>query len=171
MCSRIATGRALNHWTLLMRHVARMGQGADQRPPEYDQVMSVMEHLQFQLSVACHLRWLLMAVLAVALVWLYPEHSVIMLQRLWMLAAALLYLWLLGVLLGTLFGAPMTRLRCPRCACKFDLRPWVTSCPGCNVSFVERVQRDWPRASTARASWLTGSRSLHSGEKGEVRSF
>lgn len=140
-----------------------MGQRADERPPAYDQVMSVMEHLQIQLGVACCLRWLLMAVLAAALVWSYPEHSVSMLQRLWMFAAFLLYLWLLGALLAALLGVPMARLRCPRCTGKFALKQGATSCPKCNVSFDARVQRDWPWASATRSPWLTGARALRMG--------
>lgn len=123
-----------------------------------------MEHLQLQMGIACHLRWLLMVVLAAALVWMYPEHAVSMFQRLWMFAAVLLYLWLLGALLGTLLGAPMARPRCPRCAGKLALRPGVTSCPSCNVSFDAMVQRDWPCTSTTRSPWLTRSLSLRMGQ-------
>jgi hypothetical protein len=143
-----------------------MGQGADECPPEYDRLMSVKEHLELQLGVACHLRWILMAVFAAVLVWLYPEHSLSMLKRLWMFAAVLLYLWLLGALVGTLLGAPMARPRCPRCASKLTLGPSVTSCPSCNVSFDAKIQRDWPYTSPSRSTWLTRSLSLRVGHLG-----
>jgi hypothetical protein len=125
--------------------------------------MSVREHLQLQLGVACHLRWLLMAIFAAVLVWFYPEHSVSMFKRLWMFAAVLLYLWLLGAVAGTLLGAPMAR--CPRCASKLTLRPGVTSCPSCYVSFDARIQRDWSYTPT-RSTWLARSLSLHIGHLG-----
>jgi hypothetical protein len=128
--------------------------------------MSVREHLQFQLDVACHLRWLLMFVLAAALVWAYPEHSLSVFKRLWMFAAILLYLWLLGALVGTLLGAPMARPRCPRCASRLTFGPRVTSCPSCNVSFDARVRRDWPHTSTSRSLWLTRSLNLRVGPPG-----
>ncbi len=125
--------------------------------------MSVREHLELQLGVACHLRWLLMAIFAAVLVWLYPEHSVSMFKRLWMFAAVLFYLWLLGAVAGTLLGAPMAR--CPRCASKLTLRPGVTSCPSCYVSFDARIQRDWSYTPT-RSTWLARSLSLHMGHLG-----
>jgi hypothetical protein len=128
--------------------------------------MNVREHLELQLGVACHLRWLLMGVMAAVLVWLYPEHSVSLFKRLWMFAAVLLYLWLLGALLGTLLGAPMARPRCPRCASKLALRPRLTSCPSCKVSFDAEVQRDWPFTSTTRSTRLTRSLSARVGHMG-----
>jgi hypothetical protein len=140
-----------------------MGQEAAPCRGEYDRAMSVREHLQLQLGVACHLRWLLMAIFAAVLVWLYPEHSVSMFKRLWMFAAVLLYLWLLGAVAGTLLGAPM--VRCPRCASKLTLRPGVTSCPSCYVSFDARIQRDWSYTPT-RSTWLARSLSLHMGHLG-----
>jgi hypothetical protein len=140
-----------------------MGQEAAPCRGEYDRAMSVREHLQLQLGVACHLRWLLMAIFAAVLVWFYPEHSVSMFKRLWMFAAVLLYLWLLGAVAGTLLGAPMAR--CPRCASKLTLRPGVTSCPSCYVSFDARIQRDWSYTPT-RSTWLARSLSLHIGHLG-----
>jgi hypothetical protein len=128
--------------------------------------MSVREHLELQLGVACHLRWLLMGVFAAVLVWLYPEHSVSVFKRLWMFAAVLLYLWLLGALAGTLLGAPMARPRCPRCAGKLTLRPGVTSCPSCHVSFDAKIQRDWSYTAAARSTWLARSLSLRMGHLG-----
>jgi hypothetical protein len=115
--------------------------------------MSVREHLQRQLGVACSLRWFLMAVLAAVLVWLYPEHSLSVFKRLWMFGAFVLYFWLLGAVLGTLLGVPMAHPRCPGCASKLTLGPEVTSCPNCNVSFDAKVQRGWPHTSP----WLTRS--------------
>jgi hypothetical protein len=109
--------------------------------------MRVMEHLQLQLGAARRLRWLLMIVLAAALVRLYPEHSVSMFKRLWMFGAFLLYFWFLGVAVGTLLGIPLVRPRCPRCASKLTLGPRVTACPNCNVGFDATVQRGWPHAS------------------------
>jgi len=140
-----------------------MGQEAAPCRGEYDRAMSVREHLQLQLGVACHLRWLLMAIFAAVLVWFYPEHSVSMFKRFWMFAAVLLYLWLLGAVAGTLLGAPMAR--CPRCASKLTLRPGVTSCPSCYVSFDARIQRDWSYTPT-RSTWLARSLSLHIGHLG-----
>jgi hypothetical protein len=128
--------------------------------------MSVREHLELQLGVACHLRWLLMAIFAAVLVWLYPEHSVSLFKRLWMFAAVLLYLWLLGALAGTLLGAPMARPRCPRCASKLILRPGVTSCPSCHVSFDAKIQRDWSYTAPIRSTWLARSLSLRMGHLG-----
>jgi len=128
--------------------------------------MSVREHLELQLGVACHLRWLLMGVFAAVLVWLYPEHSVSVFKRLWMFAAVLLYLWLLGALAGTLLGAPMARPRCPRCAGKLTLRPGLTSCPSCHVSFDAKLQRDWSYAATTRSAWLARSLSVRMGHLG-----
>ena len=132
---------------------------------QYAEAMSVREHLQRQLDVACRVRWFLMIVLAAVLVWLYPEHSVSMFKRLWMFAAVLLYLWLLAALAGTLLGAPMARPRCPRCASKLTLRPGVTFCPSCYVSFDARIQRDWSYTPT-RSTWLARSLSLHIGHLG-----
>ena len=140
-----------------------MGQEAAPCRGEYARAMSVREHLELQLGVACHLRWLLMVIFAGVLVWLYPEHSVSMFKRLWMFAAVLFYLWLLGAVAGTLLGAPMAR--CPRCASKLTLRPGVTSCPSCYVSFDARIQRDWSYTPT-RSTWLARSLSLHIGHLG-----
>ena len=142
-----------------------MGQEAAQCRGAYDRAMSVREHLELQLGIERHLRWLLMAIFAAVLVWLYPEHSVSMFKRLWMFAAVLLYLWLLGALAGALLGAPMARPRCPRCASKLTLRPGVTFCPSCYVSFDARIQRDWSYTPT-RSTWLARSLSLHIGHLG-----
>jgi hypothetical protein len=109
--------------------------------------MSVRENLQLQLGVASQLRWFLIIALAAALIFFYPEHSATAFQHLWDFAAFLLYLWLLGTLLGTLLGAPMARPKCPRCATKFALRPGVTSCPSCALSFDATVQRNWRHTS------------------------
>jgi hypothetical protein len=128
--------------------------------------MSVREHLELQLGVACHLRWLLMGVFAAVLVWLYPEHAVSLFKRLWMFAAVLLYLWLLGALAGTLLGAPMARPRCPRCASKLTLRPGVTACSNCRVGFDAKIQRDWSYTTTARSTWLARSLSMRMGHLG-----
>jgi hypothetical protein len=133
-----------------------MGQGADEPPREYDRAMSVREHLQLQLDVARRLRWLLLIVLATALVCLYPEHSVSMFKRLWMFGAFLLYFWFLEAVVGTLLGVPMAHPRCPRCASKLTLGPMVTSCPNCRVSFDATVQRGWHHTFP----WLTRSLSL-----------
>jgi hypothetical protein len=133
-----------------------MGQGADECPREYDRPMSVREHLQLQLDVARRLRWLLLIVLAAALVCLYPDHSLNMFKRLWMFGAFMLYFWFLGVVVGTLLGVPMARPRCPRCASKLTLGPMVTACPNCRLSFDARVQRAWLHTSP----WLTRSLSL-----------
>jgi hypothetical protein len=143
-----------------------MGQEAAECRGEYDPAMSVREHLELQLGVACHLRWLLMAIFAAVLVWLYPEHSVSMFKRLWMFAAVLLYIWLLAALAGTLLGAPMARPRCPRCASKVTLRPGVTSCPSCHVSFDAKIQRDWSYTAPSRSTWLARSLSLRMGHLG-----
>lgn len=126
--------------------------------------MTVREHVQLQLGVASHVRWLVIAVLAAVLVWLYPEHSVSLFKRLWMFGAFLLYFWFLGAVLGTLLGVPMARPRCPRCAGKLTLGPTVTSCPNCNVSFDAMVQRGWPHTSATRSRWLVRSLSLRMGQ-------
>jgi hypothetical protein len=139
-----------------------MGQEADESPREYDRAMSVRQHLQLQLHVACRLRWLLMIVLAAVLVWLYPEHPPSVLNRLWMFAAFLLYFWFFGAVVGTLLDAPMARPRCPRCASKLTLGPRVTCCPRCNVSFDAEVQRPWPYTAATR-SWITRSPSSRMG--------
>ena len=125
--------------------------------------MSVRQHLLLQLGVACRLRWFLMVVLAAALVWLYPEHSLSVFKRLWMFGAFLLYSWFLEAVVGTLLGVSMARPKCPRCASKLTLGPRVTSCPNCNVSFDATVQRAWPHTSP----WLTRSLSLRMGHLGQ----
>ena len=120
--------------------------------------MKVREHLQLQLVLARQVRWLVMVALAAALVWLYPDHSPGTLRRLWMFAAVLLYLWLLGALVGALLNVPMARPRCPRCANRLTLGATTTSCPSCNVSLDARVRRDWPYP------WLPHSWSLRTGD-------
>ena len=122
--------------------------------------MSVRKHLQLQLHVAGRLRRLLMIVLAAALVCLYPEHSHSVFKRLWMFGAFLLYFWFLGAVVGTLLDIPLARPRCPRCATKLTLRPQVTSCPSCGVSFDAKVQRNWVYSSIARTIWSTHSPSF-----------
>jgi hypothetical protein len=119
--------------------VATMGQGAGECPRQYAEAMSVREHLQRQLDVACRVRWFLMIVLAAVLVCLYPEHSVNTFKRFWMCGAFLLYFWFLGAVVGTLLDIPLARPRCPLCAAKLTLGPRVTSCPVCGVSFDAKV--------------------------------
>ena len=117
--------------------------------------MSVREHLQRQLRVAGRLRWLLMIVLAAALVCLYPEHSLSLFNRLWMFGAFLLYFWFLATVVGTLLDVPIARPRCPRCASRLTAGLQVTSCPRCGVSFDAQVQRNWPHRSITRSIWPT----------------
>jgi hypothetical protein len=116
--------------------------------------MSVMEHLQLRQGIANDLRWLVMCCLAAALAWSYPAANLSLHHRLWLFAAVLLYLWLLGTLYGTLMGAPMARVRCPRCAGKFALRPDMRACPFCRVTFTAEINPSWriPRSSDARWS-------------------
>jgi hypothetical protein len=143
-----------------------MGQGADECPRVYDQPMTVREHIQLKLDAASRLRWLVMVVLAAALVSLYPEHPLSMIKRLGMFAVGLLYLWSLGVLTGILLGAPMARIRCPRCTGKLTPGMRVSTCPHCNVSFDAIVRRDWPHTPTARSPSVIHSRSLRIGQLG-----
>ena len=113
--------------------------------------MSVMEHLQLRQGIANDLRWLVMFCVAAALTWSYPAPDLSFLHRLWMFAALLLYLWLLGALYGTLVGAPMARVRCPRCAGRFALRPGMSACPDCGVSFSAEVKPRWSHPLRTRA--------------------
>jgi hypothetical protein len=112
--------------------------------------MSVREHVQRQLQVAGRLRWLLMIVLAAALVCLFPEHSPSVFKRLWMFGAFLLYFWFLGAVVGKILDVPLARPRCPRCASKLTVGPQVSSCLNCGVSFDATVQRNWPYTSIIR---------------------
>jgi len=98
-----------------------------------------------------------MIVLAAGLVCLYPEHSLSLLNRLWMFGAFLLYFWFLAAVVGTLLDIPIARPRCPRCASKLTARLQVSSCPNCGVSFDAQVQRNWPCTSITRAIWPTHS--------------
>ena len=143
-----------------------MGQGAEDAPRGYHPDMSVRQHLQLQLQVANRIRWLLMGILAAVLVCLYPEHSLSMLNRLWMFGAFLLYFWFLGAVVGTLLDVPLARPRCPCCASKLGLGPRVTSCPGCGISCDAKVQRNWPYTSISRTLWPTHSPSFRRGYSG-----
>ena len=143
--------------------VATMGQGAGECPREYAEAMSVREHLQRQLDVACRVRWFLMIVLAAVLVCLYPEHSVNTFKRFWICGAFLLYFWFLGAVVGTLLDIPLARPRCALCAAKLTLGTRVSSCPVCGVSFDAKVRRNWPYTSITRTLWQTHSPSFRKG--------
>lgn len=119
---------------------------------QYDCSMSVMEHLQLRQGLANDLRWLVMLCVAAALAWSYPAAHLSFAHRLWMFAALLLYLWLLGAIVGTLLGAPMARVRCPRCGGKFALRQGVRCCPSCGVRFNAEVNPRWSHAAPCMTS-------------------
>ena len=121
------------------------------------------QHLQRQLRVAGRLRWLLMIILAAGLVCLYPEHSLSLLNRLWMFGAFLLYFWFLAAVVGTLLDIPIARPRCPRCASKLSVGLQVTSCPSCGGSFDAKVQRNWAYTSITRTILPTHSPNARKG--------
>jgi hypothetical protein len=122
--------------------------------------MRVRSHLRLQLGIIRGRRFLLMAAVAVAFVWIFPEHSPNMVKRLLMFAAVVLSLWLVA----TVLGLPKPSPRCPRCAHKVSLRRRVTSCPTCNVTFDARVKRDWRHVPTPQSPWITRPQSLRLGQ-------
>jgi hypothetical protein len=119
--------------------------------------MSVREHLQLQLHVARRVRWLLIIVLAAMLVWLYPEHPMSILNRLWMFGALLLYFWFLTAAVGMLLDLPMARPRCPCCGSKLTVGLQVIACTRCGVGLDSKVQGDWRYTSITRALFPTHS--------------
>jgi hypothetical protein len=122
--------------------------------------MRVRNHLRLQLGIIRGRRFLLMAALAVAFVWIVPEHSPNMLKRLLMFAAVVLSLWLVA----TVLGLPKPFPRCPRCAHKVSLGRRVTACPTCKVTFDARVQRGWRHVPTPQSPWITRPQSLRLGQ-------
>ena len=125
--------------------------------------MSVRDHLQLQLHVACRVRWLLIIVLAAMLVWLYPEHPMSIFNRLWMFGAFLLYLWFLTAVVGMLLDLPMARPRCPCCGSKLTVGLLLIACTSCGVSLDTKVQRNWQYTSITRALFPTSSPNLRRG--------
>ncbi len=126
--------------------------------------MRVGRHLNLRMLVLRGRRVLLMAGVAAALVWSYPDHSLRPEDRLGMFAGALLYVWLIAKLAATILGIPKPRPRCPRCAHKIVLARGMQSCPTCNVSFREKVRRKWRKTSPAKSPWITRPHTLRMGQ-------
>jgi hypothetical protein len=126
--------------------------------------MRVGTHLRLRSGFLRGVRLLLLAAAAAALASAVPTDSLTLENRIGMAAATLLCLWLLARMAGVLLGIPKPRPRCPRCAHKVVLQRGVKSCPTCNVSFKEKVRRQWRNTAPVESPWITRPHTLRLGQ-------
>jgi hypothetical protein len=126
--------------------------------------MRVGRQLKFRSGLLRGCRVLLIISVAAALAWTYPARVLSPEVRVGMFAAALLYVWLLARIAAVALGIPRPRPRCPRCAHKIVLTRTMHNCPTCQVSFRDKVRREWRNTTPALSPWLTRPHTLRMGQ-------